>query len=363
MRMLRHPAPITVNLHHTLIAAALLQIIDVIAHSKHYLVSHQRLAHQLQRQRIRHLAQHQKRLRRFIRTMQHLPRAQAADLRPVSLHIGNRTRLPTPGVVNQKLGVFSEKTVQQLFIIYRAARYITHSIYAPRLQLACIATADAPEIRQRPVLPQLTPEALLIQLRNTHAVGIRSNMLRPHIHRHLRQKQISADACGSGNTRFAQNIQNNTHRQLPRRQAVKLKILRYVHKYLVHRIDDDILRRHITQINFVNSRAVFHIIGHPRRRNNKIQCQLRLGLQLRIRARRTAKLPARSSKTPRGIYLLHTLLHLKQAPAPRNTVAFQRRRHRQTNSFVSPPFIRHYQISIQRIKSALTTFYRRIKRF
>ena len=295
--------------------------------------------------------------------MQHLPRAQAADLRPVALHIGNRTRLPAPGVVNQKLRIFSEKTVQQLFIIYRAACYISHSIYAPRLQLACVATADAPEIRQRPMLPQLTSEALLVQLRNPHAVGIRRNMLRPHIHRHLRQKQIGADACGSGNTRFAQNIQNNPHRQLPRRQAVKFKILRYIYKHLVHRINDDILRRHITQINFVNSRAVFHIIGHPRRRNNKIQCQLRLGLQLRIRARRTAKLPARSSKTPRGIYLLHTLLHLKQAPAPRNTVAFQRRRHRQTNSFVSPPLIRHYQISIQRIKSALTTFYRRIKRF
>ena len=60
-----------------------------------------------------------------------------------------------------------------------------------------------PQIRQRPVLPQLTPKALLVQLRNTHAVGIRRNMLRPHIHRHLRQKQISADACSSGNTRFA----------------------------------------------------------------------------------------------------------------------------------------------------------------
>ena len=361
--MLRHPAPITVNLHHTPVTAASLQIIDIIAHRKHYLVGHQRLAHQLQRQRIRHLAQHQKCLRRFIRTMQHLPRAQAADLRPVALHIGNRTRLPTPGVVNQKLRIFSEKTVQQLFIIYRTARYISHSIYASGLQLARVATADAPEIRQRPMLPQLTPVALLVQLRNPHAVGIRRNMLGPHIHRHLRQKQISADACSSGNTRFAQNIQNNPHRQLPRRQAVKLKILRYIHKHLVHRIDDDILRCHITQINFVNPRAVFHIIGHPRRRNNKIQCQLRLGLQLRIRARRTAKLPAGSSKTPCGIYLLHTLLHLKQAPAPRNTVAFQRRRHRQTDGFIRPPLIRHHQISIQRIKSALTTFYRRIKRF
>ena len=145
--MLRHPAPITVNLHHTPVTAASLQIIDIIAHSKHYLVGHQRLAHQLQRQRIRHLTQHQKCLRRFIRTMQHLSRAQAADLRPVALHIGNRARLPAPGVVNQKLRIFSEKTVQQLFIIYRAARYITHSIYASGLQLACVATADAPEIR------------------------------------------------------------------------------------------------------------------------------------------------------------------------------------------------------------------------
>ena len=186
-------------------------------------------------------------------------------------------------------------------------------------------------------------------------------MLRPHIHRHLRQKQVGADACGSGNTRFAQNIKNNTHRQLPRRQAVKLKILRYIHKHLVHRIDDDILRRHITQINFVNPRAVLHIIGHPRRRNNKIQRQLRLGLQLCIGARRTAKLPAGSSKAPCGIYPLYMLLHLKQASASGNAIAFQRGRHRQANSFIRPPFIRHYQISIERIKPALTTFYRRIK--
>ena len=75
MRMLRHLASVTVNLHRALVASALLQIVDIIAHRKHYLVGHQRLAHQLQRQRIRHLAQHQKRLRRFIRTMQHLPRA------------------------------------------------------------------------------------------------------------------------------------------------------------------------------------------------------------------------------------------------------------------------------------------------
>ena len=66
---------------------------------------------------------------------------------------------------------------------------------------------------------------------------------------------------------------------------------------------------------------------------------------------------------PRGIDLLHLLLHLKKTGATGNPKGFQRRRHRQTDRLVRSALIRHHQMGIQWIQLSFPAFHGSKKRF
>ena len=81
---------------------------NVVANRHHDLIGHEILAHEVERESVRHFVGDQPRLFNRIRLLQHLPRADALCLRLVCLDVCNRTRLPTPSVVDEQFSIDAE---------------------------------------------------------------------------------------------------------------------------------------------------------------------------------------------------------------------------------------------------------------
>ena len=107
-------AAIAVGAHLPMILPAALrvfEVLDVVADGQHQLIGDKMLVHQLQRQRIGHLVHHQAGHLAGIGAGEHLPGAYTVRFRLVSLDVGDGTGLPSPGVVDQQLGVDTEHLV------------------------------------------------------------------------------------------------------------------------------------------------------------------------------------------------------------------------------------------------------------
>ena len=69
-----------------------------------------------------------------IRTLQHLPGADARGSRAIGFDIRHGTGLPAPGMVNQQFSIDAEQLVEQIFIVKlarladRAAGNIAHGV-------------------------------------------------------------------------------------------------------------------------------------------------------------------------------------------------------------------------------------------
>ena len=128
------------------------------------------------------------------------------------MDVRNRTRLPAPGVVNEQLRLNAERFIQQLFVIEipafpeRAAGDIAHRMQPQRFQPPRRSRADAPEIRERPVAPELAAVTHLVQLGNTHAVTVRRNVLGFNVHRNLAEIEIRPNARRGGDAGRVQHL-------------------------------------------------------------------------------------------------------------------------------------------------------------
>ena len=94
-------------------------------------------------------------------------------------------------MIDEQLGVHAEQAVQKrlaehiAFAAQGTARHVAHRIHTVRPQFFRIPFADAPEIGDRAVFPQLLAIALFVELGDAHAVFIGGHMLGDDIHRHL----------------------------------------------------------------------------------------------------------------------------------------------------------------------------------
>ena len=155
------------------------------------LVGHQPLIHQIQNQFFRHFPHHQPGLFIGVGGGQHLAGAEGAALRLIRLDVGNRGRLPAPGMVDEQLGVDAEGLVQQVLVVVfpRPAagtqRNIAHRVQPQLLQPPLVAAAHPPEVGQRGVSPQRLAVGLLVQFGDAHPVFIGGNVLGHNVHRHL----------------------------------------------------------------------------------------------------------------------------------------------------------------------------------
>ena len=305
--MLRNSPPIVVCSHRSLISLPdirILQTASVISYRQYHLIRYQPLIHQLQRHLLRHFLYHQPGLSEIICALQHLPGAHTAVFRFIGLDILHSARFPAPCMVNQKFCIYSKHLIEQIFIVIvvspsqRTTGNISHRIDSLIFQLSGIASSHPPKIRQRSVAPQKPAVAHLVQLCNPHSELVRRQMLGYDIHSNLGKIQISADSRRGRNTRSLQHIPHYLRRQLPCRYLVGIQIMRRIYKHLVNRIHMNILRRHIFQINIVNTPAVFQIERHPRRRRYKIHLQYRHIFQLDCMGRSPCEFLPRSFLLP-----------------------------------------------------------------
>ena len=125
----------------------------------------------------------------------------------------------------------------------------------------------------------------------------------------------------------------------------------------------NVLRGNIFQIYVVHLHAVFHIIGHPGRRDDIVDGKLRMRRKLPRIGGSTGKFSAWNIRQPPGVGLPHLLHHLKEPGPARNPVGLEGRSHGQTDGLIRPPPVRHHQIRGQRIEAPLPALHGRVEGF
>ena len=126
---------------------------------------------------------------------------------------------------------------------------VPHGVQAVGLQLARVALAHPPEVRQGPVRPEQAAVTLLRELGDADAVPVSPDMLGHNIHGHLGQIQIASHPRRSGNAGGVQNIQKDGLGQIPGRHPVGVQVVGQIDKHLVDAIGEDVLRRDVFQVD------------------------------------------------------------------------------------------------------------------
>ena len=94
-------------------------------------------------------------------------------------------------------------------------------------------------------------------------------------------------------------------------ELVGIQVVRHIHEHLVDGVDNDVLRGNILEINLIDTGAVLHVVRHSRRRDDEVNRQRRVCLQLREEVRCAVQSASRCVVLPSGIRFLHSLLDFK----------------------------------------------------
>ena len=129
--------------------------------------------------------------------------------------------------------------------------------------------------------PKLTPELHLIQLCNADTVLVGGDVLRHNIHCHFAEKEIRPNPSGCRDAGCLKHVEDDLHGKVMCRELVGVQVVRHVHEHLVDGVDHNIFRGNILEINLIDAGAVFHVVRHPRRRDDEVNRQRRVCLQLR----------------------------------------------------------------------------------
>ena len=167
MRVFGHQAPVPVP--HDLPLVVLpdlrdLQALHIVADSQYDVVRHEMLIHEFEAQLVHHLLHDKFSLGGAIGAVKDLSFSDTVLRRPVGLDLRDRTGLPPPGVVDQKLRVDAEKFVENIFILDGTPGDVAHcqDPYLP--ELAFVSAPHSPEVRDGLVAPQFLPVGPLVQL-------------------------------------------------------------------------------------------------------------------------------------------------------------------------------------------------------
>ena len=227
-------------------------------------------------------------------------------------------------MVDQQLGVDAKESVQQYLVPHRLPRHIAHREHVVGFEFSTDPFADAPEIRQRTVIPKVLPVGKLVQFRDANAVLVRRNMLGVNIHGDLAKIEIAADPCRGGNAGGIQHILHDHPSKVVGAHAAGLDIIRSVHEYLVNGIDVHIIHRNILEVNVHDPRAVFHVVGHAGCGDDVVQLQRGIiGKLLRVPGLSFEHM-ARCMAQALGVDFFHTLHNLEQTCAAGDTIGLQR---------------------------------------
>ena len=271
-------------------------------------------------------------------------------------------------MVDEQFGIDAEELVEKTLVIILvrlpdgAARDVAHRIQPVLLQLFRVAAAHAPEVRQRTVLPKQRAVAPLVKLRDAHAVLVRRNALGHHVHGHLAEIEVAADARRRRDARRVQHVEDHGPRQLASGRAVGLQIAGNVHQHLVDGVGVDILGRDVLEIDAVDLHTDLDVFRHARRRHQIVDREGRVGLQREVVRALSGQPPARRAALPFGVDLPHTLDHLKEPRTARDAVGLQCRRHREADGLFRAARVCHHKVRLHRVQAALHALHGRVIR-
>ena len=100
------------------------------------------------------------------------------------------------------------------------------------------------------------------------------------------------------------------------RELVGVKVVGNIHEHFVDGVHNDILRCDVLHVDLVDTGTVFHVIGHSRRSDNKVDFQFRVFLQLRKQIGGAFQFVPRRIVPTAIIGLLNALFYFKQTSAP-----------------------------------------------
>ena len=106
-------------------------------------------------------------------------------------------------------------------------------------------------------------------------------MLRHNIHCHFAEEKIRADSGGCCYAGCFQHIEDDLHGEVMGRELVGVQVVRHIQEHLVDGVDHDVLRRNVLEIDLIDAGAILHVVRHPGRRDDEVNGQRRVYLQLR----------------------------------------------------------------------------------
>ena len=173
--------------------------------------------------------------------------------------------------------------------------------------------ADAPEVRERRVIPERFAERCFIE--RADAVG---RVLCRDVERDFRKVEIRPDAARRRQAEAALDFAEQEARHFARRPVVHRRVAGNVDKRFIDGVDKNILFAEIVEVDAVDFGSVVQIQLHPGRRHDVTEA--------------------------RG--------NLEDAAAVAHALRFQRRRHGETYRSAPARRIRDHEIGRHRIKPA-----------
>ena len=229
-------------------------------------------------------------------------------------------------MVDDEFGIDTKQLIEQFLIVQRQPRELSHRIDADGAEPCDDAAAEAPEVGHRLMVPQLPPVAHLVKLGNAYHVLVGRDMLCDDIHRHLAEIEVRTDARRGGDARRLQHVPDHGHRQLVCRHLVGLQVIGDIGEDLVNRIDVDVFRRNVFEVDAIDLTAHLDILRHPWWCGDIISLPVRVCCQLRCKKRLTGKRLEADGLAPLIVHLTHLLHRLEEPGASAQTVGFHRGR-------------------------------------
>ena len=145
-------------------------------------------------------------------------------------------------------------------------------------------------------------------------------MLCHNVHRYLAEIEIGANPCRGRDAGCLDHIQNNLSGKFTGRQLVGGKVVGHIYEHLIDGVDNNILRGNVFQVDLVDPGAVFHVIGHPRWCDDKVNLHLRVFLQFREEVGLALQHSAGSIMPTSNICFLDSLLDFKEPSTPGDAI-------------------------------------------
>ena len=206
----------------------------------------------------------------------------------------------------------------------------------------------------RPVFPAV---GHLVQFGDAYPVCVGRTVLRLDVHGDLAEVEVGADAGGGRDARFPEHFLDELACQLVRGELVGPEVGGGVNEDLVDRIDVDVLRGDVAQVDAVDVAADLHVMCHPGRGDDVVELQGRVTLQLRVDAAPGAEALSRRIPAPVGVDASDCLHDLEQPCAPRNAVGFEGRGDGQADGLLRAARIGYDQMRVECIQAPVHALY------